>query len=96
MLMKCVPDASILPSGTATEVVLLTRSTLNVRSVAPMHCGRAGVQYSGLAVSTMPCSGRSMATTMEHASAIASAIANAGAVAVMPCCTMRPASRRRA
>ena len=71
-LMKCVPEASTLPSRGAAPVVLLTRSTSKVRSVAPMHCGSVGEQYSAPNVGspcTIPCSGRSIATTMKQASA---------------------------
>ncbi len=68
----CVPEASTLPSPGGRPVVLFTRSTLKVRSVAPMHCGSAGEQYSDPNAGspcTMPCSGRSIEATMKQASA---------------------------
>ena len=65
-----------MPSGAAAPVVLLTRSTLNVRS--SRRCTAAGgSQYSGFVVSVMPCSGRSIDATMKHASAKESAMARA-------------------
>ncbi len=56
----------------ARPCVLLTRSTSNVRSVAPRHCGCAGAAVAVEPVSgssrrrVMPCSGRSIAATMKH------------------------------